>query len=123
METLDAAQLWDRYNQYMLRAENLRLSLDVSRMRFDDAFFDRMKVPFAEAFISMALLEGGARSNVDEDRMVGHYWLRKPSLAPNDAIRQDIEQTIQDIKSFAGIIFRCGYHKYLVHTLPELCHR
>jgi len=101
METLDAAQLWDRYNQYMLRAENLRLSLDVSRMRFDDAFFDRMKVPFAEAFISMALLEGGARSNVDEDRMVGHYWLRKPSLAPNDAIRQDIEQTIQDIKSFA----------------------
>ncbi len=101
MDTLNTAQLWDRYNKYFLRAEHLGLSLDVSRMRFDEAFFDRMKVPFAEAFSSMALLEGGAHANADEDRMVGHYWLRQPSMAPSDDMRQDIEQTVEDIKRFA----------------------
>ena len=27
-------------------------------------------------------IEGGAIANLDEDRMVGHYWLRAPDLAP-----------------------------------------
>ncbi len=101
MDTLNTLQLWDRYNQYILRADNIRLSLDISRMRFDETFFDRLNVPFAQAFTSMSLLEGGAKANIDEDRMVGHYWLRQPSLSPNDVIREDIEKTVEDIKKFA----------------------
>jgi glucose-6-phosphate isomerase len=33
--------------------------------------------------------------------MVGHYWLRNPSLAPTPQIRAEIEETIQRIKKFA----------------------
>ena len=34
--------------------------------------------------------------------MVGHYWLRNPALAPDPAIRQEIEQTLESIKQFAA---------------------
>jgi len=49
----------------------------------------------------MTDLERGAIANPDENRMVGHYWLRNPALAPSPEIRQEIQRTISDIKSFA----------------------
>ena len=52
----------------------------------------------------MAELERGAIANPDEKRMVGHYWLRNPALAPTPEIRRDIEETVVAIKSFAAKI-------------------
>jgi len=46
-------------------------------------------------------LEAGAIANADENRMVGHYWLRNPALAPTVEIRRDIEQSLPDVKAFA----------------------
>jgi len=37
------------------------------------------------ALAAMARLEGGAIANADENRQVGHYWLRAPALAPAEA--------------------------------------
>jgi glucose-6-phosphate isomerase len=70
-------------------------------MNFDEAFLDRMRKPMADALDAMNNLEAGAEANIDEDRMVGHYWLRAPELAPNDSIRTGIEQCIADVKQFA----------------------
>jgi glucose-6-phosphate isomerase len=50
----------------------------------------------------MAALEGGAIANPDEGRMVGHYWLRNPGLAPNDEIRRQITEPLAALKEFAG---------------------
>src|ERR1017187_6788829 len=36
--------------------------------------------------------------------MVGHYWLRNPSLAPTPEIRKEIEETVSRIKDFAAKI-------------------
>ena len=36
----------------------------------------------ALALADLAALEAGAIANPDEGRMVGHYWLRNPALAP-----------------------------------------
>jgi glucose-6-phosphate isomerase len=49
----------------------------------------------------MAELERGAIANPDEQRMVGHYWLRQPALAPTREIRREIEETLRAVKSFA----------------------
>ena len=49
-------------------------------------------------------LEGGAIANPDEKRMVGHYWLRNPELAPNEALRDDIVETNERINRFASDI-------------------
>jgi len=46
----------------------------------------------------MAALEV-ARSLPDENRMVGHYWLRDPDLA-NPELKRDIVQTLEQIEAF-----------------------
>ena len=83
--------LWDRYNQFFLRHESLGISLDVSRMRFDDAFLARMEPLAQGAMAAMRGLEAGEIANPDEGRMVGHYWLRAPELAPSAELRGEIE--------------------------------
>lgn len=99
---MTATQLWQRYQQYLCRVPSLGLTLDVSRMRFDDDFFARMKPALASAFVGMEALEKGAIANPDENRMVGHYWLRAPELAPTPEIAAEIRKTVADIKTFAA---------------------
>lgn len=48
----------------------------------------------------MAELEKGAIANPDENRMVGHYWLRNPALAPTETIKSSIENALEKIKTF-----------------------
>src|SRR5207237_10306558 len=52
------------------------------------------------AFRSTEALEKGVIANPDEKRMVGHYWLRAPELAPNDEVRNDIEDSKEAIYEF-----------------------
>src|SRR5262245_43536578 len=94
--------LWKRFQQYLCEIPALGLTLDVSRMRFEDGFLERMAGPIRQAFEAMDVLERGGIANPDENRMVGHYWLRAPDMAPSAAIVADIRKTIADVKSFAA---------------------
>ena len=96
------ADLWKRYKQYLSAVPALDLTLDVSRMHFDEAFLSKMKPAIEKAFTAMDQLEKGAIANPDEDRMVGHYWLRNPGLAPKKEIGKEITDTLASIKSFAA---------------------
>lgn len=69
-------------------------------MNFPQDFFQRMTVPVQQAMAAMAELEKGGVANPDEQRMVGHYWLRAPKLAPTPAITKEIADTLQAIKDF-----------------------
>ncbi len=94
--------LWNRFQHYYLRYEDLGLSLDLSRLGLDEAFFEKM-APLAEkALADMKELEDGAIANPDEGRMVGHYWLRTPELAPTPELRAAIEADLADSKTFAA---------------------
>ena len=102
---------WERYKKYYLGFKKLGFGLDVSRVDFDDSYISSMDAKMGEAFASMAALEGGAIANPDENRMVGHYWLRAPQLAPNSEISAEISGTIAKIKDFAKKIHKgeiCG---------------
>ncbi len=101
---LTRAQLWDRFKKYNTEFPTIGLSLDISRMNSSDDFFPSMQQPAAKAFAAMKELEAGAIANPDENRMVGHYWLRQPALAPTPEIRGEIEQTLARIKEFAAKI-------------------
>ena len=100
--------LWDRYQKYLLRSEELGFSLDVSRMRFGDEFVAQIEPLAQRAFTHMKALEEGAIANPDENRMVGHYWLRAPQLAPSAEIRREIEEANTSIKEFAAQVHRSG---------------
>src|SRR6267142_183825 len=96
--------LWKRFQQHLCQVPALGLALDVSRMRFEDGFLDRMAAPVHRAFEAMDALERGAIANPDEKRMVGHYWLRAPDLAPSPAIAAEIRNTLAEVKRFAGAV-------------------
>lgn len=97
-----SSSLWQRFQQYLLRYEDLGFSIDISRMKFPDDFFEKMQPRIQSAFAAMRDLEGGGIANPDEKRMVGHYWLRNPKLAPNAELRSEIETTKARIQQFAG---------------------
>ncbi|MDQ2824484.1 MAG: glucose-6-phosphate isomerase [Verrucomicrobiota bacterium] len=96
-----SSSLWQRFQRYFLRYDEPDFSIDISRMKFPEDFFGNMRSGIEKAFASMRELEGGAIANPDEKRMVGHYWLRNPALAPNARLRAEIEETNLRIKQFA----------------------
>ena len=96
-----SSSLWQRFQQYFLYYRDLDFSLDISRMKFPEDFFEKMQPKIEKAFAAMRELEAGAIANPTEKRMVGHYWLRNPALAQASEIRQEIERTINRIKKFA----------------------
>ncbi|MEM8777964.1 MAG: glucose-6-phosphate isomerase [Cyanobacteria bacterium P01_G01_bin.49] len=97
---MNKQQLWQRYQNWLYYHEGLGLYLDISRMRFDDQFVNSLQPKFDKAFQDMEALENGAIANPDEDRMVGHYWLRAPELAPNDEVRKEITEPLKNITAF-----------------------
>ena len=99
---MDAQDLWKRYRQYLCRVDSLELALDISRMHFDEGFLASMEPAVQRAFTEMDALERGAIANPDEQRMVGHYWLRAPQLAPTKGIAQEITGTVEAIQRFAA---------------------
>ena len=96
-----SSSLWQRFQRYFLYYRNLDFSLDISRMKFPEDFFEKMQPKVENAFAAMRELEAGAIANPTEKRMVGHYWLRNPALAPTAEIRNEIEDTLNRVKKFA----------------------
>ncbi|MGB5594916.1 MAG: glucose-6-phosphate isomerase [Crocosphaera sp.] len=97
---MDKQQLWQRYQDWLYYHGELGIYVDVSRMRFDEGFVDQLTPKFDKAFADMEALESGAIANPDEGRMVGHYWLRDPELAPNDEVRKEITEPLAKIADF-----------------------
>jgi glucose-6-phosphate isomerase len=80
------------------------MALDISRMNTPDVMPNSLEKLFNNAFQQMQELEAGSIANPDENRMVGHYWLRNPELAPNAEIQKEISSTLEKIQEFAAKI-------------------
>ncbi|HYP16097.1 MAG TPA: glucose-6-phosphate isomerase [Opitutus sp.] len=91
---------WNRFKTHFYHNADLGVSLDISRIPFPDDFFASMEPRLQGALKAMAELEGGAIANPDEQRMVGHYWLRAPQLAPKPELANEITSTLAAIKDF-----------------------
>ncbi len=100
--------LWERFQRTFLSSDALGISLDISRMHFGDGFFAEMEDSTQRAFAQMRELEAGAIANPDENRMVGHYWLRAPQRAPQSELREEIESTNAAIKEFVAQVHAAG---------------
>ncbi|MCL2760822.1 MAG: glucose-6-phosphate isomerase [Desulfuromonadales bacterium] len=92
--------LWQRYKEFLCDIPEIGLLLDISRMNFDNSFFDSKEPEMQKAFTQMEALEAGGIANPDENRMVGHYWLRNPAIAPTPEISAEIKFTIRAVKEF-----------------------
>ena len=100
---MNEPSLWQRFNAYFLKYQDLGFSIDISRMRFEDDFFQKLTPLMQRAFEQMGRLEKGEIANPDEQRMVGHYWLRAPHMAPGELV-QEITPVNEAICSFAKAV-------------------
>jgi glucose-6-phosphate isomerase len=96
--------MWKRFRETYFEFPSIGLATDLSRTHLPDGFYRSLGERLQAAFAAMDQLETGAIANPDEKRMVGHYWLRNPALAPNAEIRGEIERTLAAIKTFAHAI-------------------
>ena len=99
---MNSKRLWDRFLEHYCAVPSIGLGLDISRMSFSDDFLATKEPAMQRAFDTMKALEKGAVANPDEQRMVGHYWLRAPALAPTPALRDEIVATAAAVKGFAA---------------------
>ena len=99
---MTSEELWDRFQKHLCDCPALNMSLDISRMTFPEDFFEKMQPAMEQAFKEMEALEAGAIANPDEERMVGHYWLRAPDLAPTAELKDEIRRTQAAIQKFAA---------------------
>lgn len=93
--------LWERYKKYLCPCPSIGLRLDISRMNFGDDLLAGMEPAMQKAYADMEQLEAGAIANPDENRMVGHYWLRAPERSPSPDIRREIEENLQAVRNFS----------------------
>src|SRR4051812_15063454 len=93
---------WNRFRSFHFEYPEVRFALDISRVPFADDFLSSMEPSSRKAFAAMAALEKGAIANPDEERMVGHYWLRAPELSPTTEIRTAIESSVKAVEAFAA---------------------
>lgn len=93
---------WERFTEHYLELPELDFAIDISRIDFDESFLDRMEPRMRDAYRFMAELESGAIANPDENRMVGHYWLRTPELAPQPELTDAIQRCLNNVKQIAA---------------------
>ena len=77
---------------------------DFSFVDFPENYFESMSSKIDDALVAMRELEMGAIANPDENRMVGHYWLRAPELAPSKDITKAILESLAKTKVIANRI-------------------
>ncbi|MEZ5433269.1 MAG: hypothetical protein R3F31_19335 [Verrucomicrobiales bacterium] len=76
--------------------------MDAARMGMEPDWMRSMEPANATAMQHIAAIEAGTIVNTDENRQVGHYWLRNPALAPTELIRTAIENDIAKIQKFVA---------------------
>ena len=95
---------WNRFLEWYRDIPELGMALDVSRMGMIQIWWNSMRKPMTMALKEMEHIEAGDLANPDEQRMVGHYWLRDPGLAPENNLAEKISTVQREIISFSGSV-------------------
>lgn len=90
------------YARQLLRYPQMGISLDLSKLPLTDEFLAETKPLIERAYKDIAALEAGTIANPDENRMVGHYWLRNSAIAPTPELRAAIDGPLAALKAFAA---------------------
>ena len=91
---------WDKFCNYLWFDKKLNIWLDISKINFKSKEIKNLEDKFKDVFSSIKELENGAISNIDENRQVGHYWRRTPSISPSSKIEEEIRADINAISEF-----------------------
>ena len=99
---MNANELWNRYKKHLCRVPAVGLSLDISRMSFDDGVLRPHGAGDGEG------VRRDGRPGEGGDRQPGRepdgrpLLARAPELAPEPAIPTEIRDTLAAVKAFAA---------------------
>ena len=110
---MSSTSSWQSFTQQLFEFKELGAWIDGSLMQAPVGYFDTHRTCIQQAFAAMHVIESGAIANTDENRMVGHYWLRNPDRAPDATIRSAISETIEKINRFTSAV-----HEGLIYPTP-----
>ena len=96
------ARVMKQYATQLLRYPEMGISLDLSKLPLNPEFLAGMQPLIDRAYADIAALESGVIANPDENRMVGHYWLRNSAIAPTAELRAKIDEPLAELKAFAA---------------------
>src|SRR5690606_25129353 len=82
----DMADALDQYLIWRLYRGELDIELDFADAQLDEPSLTNGAARLEAALDALHRIEDGAVANIDEGRMVGHYWLHDPERAPEPAI-------------------------------------
>jgi len=91
---------WTDFCAAYLDCPEMDFSIDISKVDLPKDFLKGFEPKFKNALAEMKKLEKGAIANPDENRMVGHYWLRNSKKAPQKELSLAINQTNDAVKAF-----------------------
>ncbi|MDR0435150.1 MAG: glucose-6-phosphate isomerase [Gracilibacteraceae bacterium] len=95
---------WEKYSRLLFYDEGTGLAVDPSQAAWPEGLLRPDRAETRHAWQEMMNLEKGAIANPSEQRMVGHYWLRAPELAPTAALTAEIRETLSRIDKFAAAV-------------------
>ncbi len=90
---------------FSIRNDAVGMWLDLRRMELDPE--DLASPVIARALADMEALEKGGLANSDENKPVGHYWLREPSLAPG-GLGEGIQEAVDAVESIVREVLADG---------------
>jgi glucose-6-phosphate isomerase len=105
--TMPASTGHDRFARYLRfrsTCDDPFVELDLSHGALAESDVERLAPRLHEALAAMQRLEAGAIANADEQRMVGHFWLRAPGLAPKPELEDTIAGTVASVEAFAQAV-------------------
>ncbi|MDR1906997.1 MAG: glucose-6-phosphate isomerase [Puniceicoccales bacterium] len=93
---------WKHFCSHYFHFDAVGLGIDVSKInRFDETLEE---IDHESIFKEMSALESGGIANPDENRMVGHYWLRNPPIAPSNDLKTAISEVWNTLDRFVYAI-------------------
>ena len=98
---LNTNDQWEKFCDLLYFNEDLGIWLDASRMSISLEDLESFRSVFSKALASLKELENGSIANCDEQRQVGHYWLRAPELSPNKEIQNSLIHEIREVDKFS----------------------
>ncbi len=101
---MDTVNRFTRYLRFRSVLDDPFVELDLSYSALEAKDVDALTPPLQKALAAMRDLEGGSIANPDEDRQVGHFWLRAPGLSPSEEVEQAIRACIDDIEAFVQAV-------------------
>ncbi len=93
-----------RYLRFRSVLEDPFVELDLGHSTLEEREIAALTGPLTAALAAMQAIEHGAIANADEQRMVGHFWLRAPGLAPNPELEDTIASTVANLDAFAQAV-------------------